>query len=349
MKKEDLRRGMGIGGWLTNYKRFAVMPAEYRYTVTQGDEEHFDRYITEKDVAYIASQGFDHIRLGFDQVVVEEWKEPFHYRERGLGHLDDFIGWAKKHGINVVLNLHKAIGAYVEFDDDIDLMDEPALRERFTALWVMLEKRYQGETHVTFELMNEVKKPKGDAWNTLYKDTVTAIRQLNRERIIVVGGAEWNSCHRLKDLEVLEDANMVYTFHFYEPFCFTHQRGVLQPSEAYDNREYAYPSPVEPYALRYPGYKDIGDTVDKRFLARLMQDAFDFAAEHPQAMIYLGEFGTIRHADRQSRKNYLNDVIALAKEHHFAYSVWNYLSTPYDGNRFSLVDDDDRRLLFELD
>jgi hypothetical protein len=27
--------------------------------------------------------------------------------------------------------------------------------------------------------------------------------------------------------------------------------------------------------------------------------------------------------------------------------VWNYLSTPNDGNRFSLVDDDERRILSE--
>ena len=349
MKKEDIRRGMGLGGWLTNYKRFAVLPKEYRYTITLGDEEHFDRYITEKDAAYIASQGFDHVRLAFDQVVMEELKEPCHYREAGLRHLDDFIGWAKKYGINVVLNLHKAIGAYVEFDDDVDLMDEPDLRARFTALWVMLEKRYHGEDHVAFELMNEVKHPKGDAWNSLYKETVAAIRALNPERIIIVGSAEWNSCHRLKDLEVLSDPNVVYTYHFYEPFCFTHQRGVLQPSEAYDNRDYFYPSPVEPYARRYPEYAAIGDRVDKAFLAHLMRDAFDFHEAHPEAMIYLGEFGTIRHADRGSRKRYLNDVIALCKEHGFAYSVWNYLSTPYDGNRFSLVDDDERRLLYEID
>lgn len=34
--------------------------------------EHFESYITEKDVAYISSLGMDHIRLGFDQIVLEE-------------------------------------------------------------------------------------------------------------------------------------------------------------------------------------------------------------------------------------------------------------------------------------
>ena len=64
-------RGMGIGGRLTNYKRMAQLPEELRMVVTIGDLEHFDSYITERDVAYIASLGVDHIRLAFDQLVLE--------------------------------------------------------------------------------------------------------------------------------------------------------------------------------------------------------------------------------------------------------------------------------------
>ena len=69
------KKGMGIGGWLTNYKRFHVLPPERRMMLTIGDFEHFASYITERDVEYIASLGLDHIRLGFDQIVVEE--EPY--------------------------------------------------------------------------------------------------------------------------------------------------------------------------------------------------------------------------------------------------------------------------------
>ena len=38
----------------------------------------------------------------------------------------------------------------------------------------------------------------------------------------------------------------------------------------------------------------------------------------------------------------MRDVITILKEWDIPYSVWNYLSTPNDGNRFSLVDDDNR-------
>lgn len=41
----------------------------------------------------------------------------------------------------------------------------------------------------------------------------------------------------------------------------------------------------------------------------------------------------------------MRDVISLLLEHRTPYCVWNYLSTPNDGNRFSLVDDDRREIL----
>ena len=40
-------------------------------------------------------------------------------------------------------------------------------------------------------------------------------------------------------------------------------------------------------------------------------------------------------------------MIKILKENEIPYCVWNYLSTPNDGNRFSLVDDDERRILSE--
>ena len=65
----------------------------HRLPITIGDLEHFDTYITEKDIAYIREMGFDHVRLGFDQIVLEE--APGKYRERTFKKLDDFVGGAK--------------------------------------------------------------------------------------------------------------------------------------------------------------------------------------------------------------------------------------------------------------
>ena len=87
--------GMGIGGWLTNYKRFHVLDDEQKKTLTVGDFEHFNSYITEKDIEYIASLGFDHIRLGFDQVVLQD--ECGRYRHEIFRLLDNIVSWCEKY------------------------------------------------------------------------------------------------------------------------------------------------------------------------------------------------------------------------------------------------------------
>ena len=70
-----------------------------------------------------------------------------------------------------------------------------------------------------------------------------------------------------------------------------------------------------------------------------------FIEKNPDKILWCGEFGTIRHCNIKWRENWMRDVISLLREHDIPYCVWNYLSTPNDGNRFSLVDDDTRRIL----
>ncbi len=93
---KGFQRGMGIGGWLTNYKRFNVLPQERRLHLTIGDFEHFRTYITEEDIRYIASLGLDHIRLGFDQIVIES--QPYQYRQEIFDIIAQFICWCEKFG-----------------------------------------------------------------------------------------------------------------------------------------------------------------------------------------------------------------------------------------------------------
>ena len=97
---KGFERGMGIGGWLTNYKRFNVLPDKWRMKITVGDMEHFRSYITEEDVKNIADMGLDHIRLGFDQIVIEE--SPYKYREEIFDMILRFAEWCKKYKLNVI-------------------------------------------------------------------------------------------------------------------------------------------------------------------------------------------------------------------------------------------------------
>ena len=342
-------RGMGIGGWLTNYKRFAVLPMEKRFIITIGDREHFDTYITEEDVIRIASLGMDHARVGFDQVVLEP--NPYEYDEHIFDLLDTFAGWCEKHGLNAVFNLHKCLGNYCGEVDELSIFDSEEYMDRFVALWIAIEKRFANRDFIAFEPLNEIKEARTDRWNKLARRTIKAIRDLNPDRKILIGGGNHNSYTTLKDIDIEENPNNIFVFHFYTPHEFTHQRGVLQPLWIFYNRNMEYPAPVKKYVeyeqclgfetSNYDGF----EMVDINYLRHRMQPVFDFAREHPDAMLYCSEFGVIRHCKLEYKENWMRDVMRLFKEHNISYCAWNYLSTPNDGNKFSLMDDDTREIL----
>ena len=315
--------GMGMGGWLTNYKRFNVLPEDKRLHITKGDLAHFDTYITEGDVARIKMWGFDHIRLGFDQIVLEE--APGKYRERTMRKLEEFVGWCRTHKVNAVLNLHKAIGNYCDIPEKVQLLDSPELQDRFVALWLEIERRLHDKPEVAFELLNEVRDVDPAKWNRLADRTLKAIREVNTDRWVVIGSSCWNSPDKLAFLQTWDDPRVVYTFHMYSPHHFTHQRGVLQAWPLYQNDEVPYPGTA--------------------FVRKALKPAVDWAAAHPDKILWNGEFGTIRHMNPMARADYMRDVVAVCKEAGIPWSVWNYLSTPNDGNRFSLVDDVTRDFL----
>lgn len=353
MKKiHGLQKGMGIGGWLTNYKRFNVLPNDRRLVLTVGDMEHFETFINKDDIAYIASLGFDHIRLGFDQIVIEE--SPFVYRENTVNLLKNFVSWCKEYNLRPVLNMHKAVGNYCDILDQSGLMQSPELQERFYGVWSMLEDEFSDEEGVIFELLNEIVASTPEEWNAVAKSAIETIRKKNKKRVIIIGGTEWNNPPGLETLQVFDDENIIYTFHSYAPFEFTHQRGVLQNDPLYYNRVMYYPSDdIE----RYRDYHRVVhsnnnayakyDRMDIEFLRDELAPAKRFIERHPDKILWCGEFGTIRHIDIKSRENWMRDMITILNEWDIPYCVWNYLSTPNDGNRFSLVDDDNRKILSE--
>ena len=351
VKFNGFEHGIGIGGWLTNYKRFHVLKPEQINVITTGDMEHFASYITEWDIENIFKMGFDHVRLGFDQVVLE--KDDGTYREETFKHIDDFLDWCEKYGLNVVLNLHKGLGSYCDVETPISLFEDAGLQGRFIKLWEEFERRYHDREGVVFELLNEVKGVEPKLWNDLAERAVNAIRKQNKTRKIIVGTTDWNAPYMLDKLKIFDDENVIYTFHFYAPFEFTHQRGILQPSTCFYNRDMPYPGDIEIYrgygrevfGWKNP-YKEYS-IMDEKFIRDALKPVIAFVNAHPDKILWCGEFGNIRHAKLVWREKWFSDVITVFKENNIPYAVWNYLSTPNDGNRFSLVDDDNRQILSE--
>ena len=106
--------------------------------------------------------------------------KPFLFKSE---HIDNFINWCKKHRLNIVLNMHKAIGNYCDIQEDVELLDDEELQKRFIAVWLAFEERYKNDNSIAFEILNEVREVDPQKWNILADKTITAIRKTNNERI----------------------------------------------------------------------------------------------------------------------------------------------------------------------
>lgn len=284
-----LHRGINLGGYLSQ--------CEHQTT-------HYETFITEQDIERIAGWGLDHVRLPLDYEVIE--REDGSVKEQGYTYIDRVMDWCEKNHLDLVLDLHKAYGydfnnAGTEVGNT--LFTNESAKERFVNLWKRLAERYGKRSHVAFELLNEVvEKENASLWNELIAQTVQAIRNIAADTPIIYGGIQWNSVKTLKLLETPMDENIIFTFHFYEPLLFTHQKAYWV--EKMDpEKTVPYPAAMDYYraesqVLGYQGEvvtKAASEEMGKPFIREMIDEAIT-AAEHVHVRLYCGEFGVIDRA-----------------------------------------------------
>jgi len=333
----NLNRGINIGGYLSQCVH---------------SQDHYGNFIGEEDIKRIAEWGFDHIRLPIDYEVLEtdEGKK----KPESYAFVSRAVLLCQKYHLNIVLDLHKAYGYDFNHAGDKsknNLFSNDGLKQRFVNLWTNLAKEYQNFGHVAFELLNEVVEEENtDSWNGLIRDTVSAIRGIAKETPIIYGGIRWNSADTLKYLEVPQDNNIIFTFHFYEPLIFTHQKAYWV--ERMDKeKEIFYPESMDYYrkqsaALGIQGEPVVNSrsqSMGPEFIREMVLEAVK-AAEEAGVRLYCGEFGVIDQAPVKDTLRWFEDVDRVFREFNIGCALWTYkemdfgLTAPhYDEIREDLI------------
>lgn len=323
----ELKRGANLGGWLSQCCHKA---------------EHYETFIQEDDLKRISEWGFDHVRVPVDYEVLED--QDANIIEVGYEYVKKLIGWCQKYNLNAVLDLHKAYG--YDFndagnDEKNTLFAKGDLQDRFVQLWIRMANAFGTYENVAFELLNEVVEMKNaDAWNELIDRTVTEIRKVTTTAPIIYGGIQWNSIKTLKLLAPPRDENIIFTFHLYEPFVFTHQNAWWVEKMVKDKEVY-YPETREYYTemstvLGYQAEvvtKETSEVVGANFIRDMIQEAID-VAEKAGVKLYCGEFGVIDQAPIQDTLRWFKDVNEVFEENHIGWSLWTYKEMD-----FGLVDE----------
>lgn len=345
------RRGIGVShalGW-------AEVEADGSYggAPLSGTRFRFDQAQRQA----IRAAGFDFVRLAVDVgpflaftgVARDELDELL------LGTVRDLIDV----DLGVIVDLHPSAmhPAYrpAALTAGVETANFQAVLVLLQRLAGQLERLAQGRAaRLALELMNEPELPQA-AWQPMLEAAYRAARSGSATLLLVLGGGSMNAPAALTALDMrlfAGDTRLIYTYHDYSPWQFTHQGVRGNPAYALD--AIAYPAPSSAEAMiaatrrrmkelaldgaalaqagqakrtlaRYAGF-------DRSILERTFRQVSTWRSVQrlPAHAILLGEFGVNRTpyldtpAGAAARECWLRDMRELAEAHGFAWACWTY-------------------------
>ena len=236
-----LIKGTNLGNWLNpegymfGFKRTNsphMIDQMFRELLGPDEADAFwkgflENYITEEDIAYIASTGANTIRLPFHYKLFTDEDYLGYKSGAGFLYMDRCVEWCRKYGLYLILDMHDAPGG--QTGDNIDdsygypyLFRSETSQELFCSIWKQIASHYCNEPVILgYELINEPIAPyfdDVDELNTLleplHKKAVAAIREVDDNHIILLGGAQWTSNFK-PFTDWSYDDKIMYTCHRY--------------------------------------------------------------------------------------------------------------------------------------
>lgn len=331
MEFKGFQKGVNLGGWISQYDKY--------------DVAHFDSFITKDDIDYIASLGFDHVRVPVDYIVLED--EEGNLKETGFKYLENCRQWCEQNGLNMLIDLHECFGySFDPLKKDIDrekFFYDEALQARFMKLWREIATRFKDyQNQVAFEPLNEVVlESVYDAWNKICTKYIKMMREIVPNAYIIIGGVCYNNVLSVPKIDIPLDDKIVYNFHCYEPMIFTHQGAYWVDYMASDFR-IEYPKSIEEYRksslelsndLAGAIFRDDITEMGVNFFETIFAPAVE-KAEKDNIPLYCGEYGVIDLAANEYKIKWLRDIHKAFSNHGIGSALWNYKQKD-----FGLVDD----------
>ena len=137
--------------------------------------------------------------------------------------LDSFNTWTQAHGLSLTIDYH-------QYSTLLDL-SKPDTVTTAIQLWGKVAEHFATETRedLFFELLNEPElsftgtPPSQAQWTSIAEQMIATIRATDKTHTIIFGDVQWYGIGALVGRAPLTDTNVVYAFHDYDPFIFTHQ------------------------------------------------------------------------------------------------------------------------------
>jgi endoglucanase len=256
--KPFIMRGTNLGNWLVpEGYMFKLKDVNSPRMINQAFTEligpsamdsfwksYLNSYVTAADIHYLKSIGMNSIRIPFNYRLFTNEKylgvsNPNH----GFEWLDKLISWCKKEQLYLLLDMHCAPGGQtgdnIDDGDGYPFLFESEKDQQLTVdIWKRIASRYKNESIIIgYDLLNEPIATYFDAnyfnpkLEGLYKRITAAIREVDKNHLIFLGGSQWDS--NFAPFGTPFDSKLVYTFHKY---WTSPTQEVIQPYIDFSNK-----------------------------------------------------------------------------------------------------------------
>lgn len=247
--------------------------------------------ISESDYKAIAREGFNAVRLNL-------WSKAF-AGEAGWAWLRRQREWASKHGLWIILDLHAPPGGYQGPEYKGAFWKDPALRRATVALWEKIIAEVRDDPAIAaLDILNEPNPPHDEDWHRFVAAALPAIRKAGWSGPVIVE----KSLAKGAGLRKLNDPEIIYDAHFYEPWEFV------------TGRKYCYGVAPAPY--------ERSGVFDRAWLARTLLEELSAFGERHRVPVNVGEYGMKREAEGRGGLAWLGDLEELFEQNGVSRQFW---------------------------
>ena len=303
-------RGVNLTGWFQ-----ADSPRQIQFTK-----------FTKQDFLDIKSLGCDVIRLPINLHFMTDGAPNYTLDPLFLHFLDQVVAWCQELELHLILDNHTF---------DVDASTDVNVDQVLVPVWSQMAEHYKDSpAHLYYEVLNEPHGITDARWGLIQYQVIAAIHAIDSRHPIIVSGAGWGSYNNLNSIPSYpREYNLIYSFHFYDPFLFSHQGASwtspsLVPLAGVPFPYGAGPVPACPPALKgtwiessLSSYQNDG-TVAR--VKQLLDIAVSFRDKR-QVPVFCGEFGVYKpNSDDDQRVHWYRVVREYLEEKGIAWTIWDY-------------------------
>lgn len=242
-------------------------------------------------------EGFNFVRIPVRWDKHMSTASPFKIDQIWMNRVEQIVDWGLSKGLYIVLNSHH--DGWIK-----ENYANPVYQARFDSLWSQVATRFKNKSEkLIFEICNEPVSPMTKAQNDdMHQKAIKVIRKTNPTRLVIFQGIDWGGSDALINAAIPNDPNIIGSFHSYDPYLFGLE-----------------------------GKGTWGTASDVAELKAKFQKVKDWSDKN-NIPVFLGEFGSLKSCDYNSRMKHYKTYMELSETFGFAPAAWD------DGGNFRIME-----------